>query len=138
MSCRGPFLFSVVVAFPRHATDVIGTEGAMGAIFRRLEGRNGRAEIPRLGVRAATLSSWTLTRRDGAEAEFYDLHAVCSMVLSALFTDPEYGREVVVFVQLGKGQSYRLDPQPGQRMVLQGKSLLMEKVRLVREQGSQS
>lgn len=107
----------------------------MGAIYRRLEGRNGRAEIPRLGLRVASFSSWTLTRQSdaGPEADFYDLHAICAMVLPALFNDPEYGPEVEVVVQLGKGQSYRLDlVGPGQRMVLQGKSLIMNRVKLCR------
>lgn len=109
----------------------------MPALWKRVEGRYGRIEIPDLGALIANTSSWTLTRRGNVEdkpgdpeAEFFDLHAVLSFVNTALFNDPEYTKEVLL--QRGKGRMEQVVQEPGQRTVLTGRSLVMEKVKLCR------
>jgi hypothetical protein len=102
------------------------------AIFRKIDGRYGRIEVPFLGALIGNINSWTLTRRAdrGPDSELFDLHAALSFVNEAMFHDPDY--EKVVFVRGGKGQEYRLEQVSGQRTVLQGRSLIMERVTLCR------
>lgn len=110
----------------------------MPALWKRVQGQHGRVDIPDLGALIGKTSSWTLTRRGEAdpgrdpEADFYDLHAVLEFVNEALFADDEYTKKVTI--QMGKGQTYWLQPQegPGQRTVLVGRTLTMERVALVR------
>jgi hypothetical protein len=102
------------------------------AIFRRIEGRHGRIEVPFLGALIGDISNWTLTRRAdrGSDSEYYDLHAVLSFVNPAMFNDPDYDKSVII--RGGKGQTYRVDQVPGQQTVLQGRVLTMERVALCR------
>lgn len=104
----------------------------MPLFYKRLEGPNGRIEVPHLGLLIGRIAHWTLTRRadTGADADFFDLHAHLAMVNPALFNDPEYEYEVIV--QFGKGvggRSHRIVQEPGQRTALEGRSLVMERVK---------
>ena len=103
----------------------------MPPIFKRIEGRKGRIDIPFIGAVVGNIISFTLTRRAdrGPEAEFYDFHAALSFISEALFNDDDYQKRVIVVV--GK-RPFRLDPAegPGQRTALQGRSLVMERVAL--------
>lgn len=109
----------------------------MPALWKRVQGQHGRVDIPDLGALIGKTSSWTLTRRGSEdpgrdpEADFYDFHAVLEFVNEALFADDEYTKRVTI--QMGKGQTYCLEPQgTGQRTSLVGRSLNMERVALVR------
>ena len=74
----------------------------------------------------------------GPESDLYDLHAVCSFIQKALFEDPGYQK--LILIQPGRGRAYRLVPVegPGQRTVLSGRSLIMERVALRNVQDSSS
>lgn len=110
----------------------------MPGVFKRITGHHGRIEIPDLGAVIGETVSWTATRRGDdensrdPEAEFYDFRAELRFVNDVLFNDPDY--EKLVIINAGKGQSYRLEPVPGdgQRTVLTGRVLVMERVRTCR------
>jgi len=109
----------------------------MAYIFKRLTGRRynnrpaGIVDIPFLGAKVGELDNWTLTRRGdiGPDAGLYDLRALFSFVSEALWHDGEYPKRITI--NLTPTKQYRLEQLPDQRTVLQGKSLLMESVRLV-------
>lgn len=110
----------------------------MPALWKRVQGQHGRVDIPDLGAIIGKTSSWTLTRRGGEEpgrnpeSDFFNFHAVLEFVNEALFTDDEYTKRVTI--QMGKGQTYWLEPQEGpeQRTVLVGRNLTIERVALCR------
>lgn len=106
----------------------------MPLFYKRLEGPNGKIEVPHLGMLIGKIAHWTLTRRadTGVESDYWDLHAHLAMVNPAIFSDPDYEHEVIV--QFGKGvggRSHRIIQEPGQRTALEGKSLIMERVKTV-------
>lgn len=110
----------------------------MPAVFKRTSGFHGKILIPDLGAVIGETATWTLTRRGSEErsrdpeAEFFDFRADLKFVNDALFNDPDYEKRVII--QAGKGQAYRLEPVdgPGQRTVLTGRNLIMERVRTCR------
>ena len=114
----------------------------MPGIFKVSSGFHGKVEIPDLGAVIAETASWRLVRRGDAEAnskdpeaELYDLRADLKFVNEALFNDPDYEKRIVLVAGRGQAsQSYRIDPVegPGQRTMLSGRSLVMERVRPVR------
>lgn len=82
------------------------------------------------------MSNWTVTRRsdEGPESEFYNLHATMDWANAALFNDPDYATKRKITVSLTRGgRTYVVEPVegPGQRTVLNGKSLIVDRVRLV-------
>jgi len=105
----------------------------MPALFGRYEPLRGSIDIPRLGAPVAEIVNGTLIRRarEGPESDLFDLRATLGSVHVALFNDPEYEKRVQV--RLGK-LSWVLEPEPGpgQRTALTGKTLTMERVRMVR------
>ncbi len=88
----------------------------------------GVVDIPFLGAKVGELQSWTLTRRgdEGPDADLYNLHAVFSFVVDALWDDPDYTKRVVVSVSPHK--HYRLDQGQGFATVRAGRSLVIEGV----------
>ena len=116
------------------------TEEPVPGIQRLITGFHGKVEIPDLGAVIGETSTWRLMRRGDTdnnprdpEADYYNLSADLRFVNDALFNDPDYEKRVTV--QAGKGQSYVLEPVPGpgQRTVLNGRNLVMERVRLCRQ-----
>lgn len=105
----------------------------MPGVFRQIGNVRGRIEVPHLGALIGNIQSGTLTRRgdEGPESDFYDLNAVLAWVTAAMFNDADYPKQVIV--QLSRSRAYILEPQvgPGQRTVLTGRSLVMERVKLV-------
>lgn len=107
----------------------------MPSVFKRKTGFHGRIEIPDLGAVIGETATWVLTRRGNdengrdPEASYYDFHADLKFVNEALFKDSDYEKRVVIHA--GKGQSYEIVPVigPGQRTVLTGRSLVMERIR---------
>jgi hypothetical protein len=94
----------------------------------------GWMEIEHLGAKVGDFASWSLRRRgeEGEDAALYDLRAVFRTISRALFDDPEYADWRRVTVVISSTKQYRLDQVVGMRTVLNGTSLLMEGVRLVK------
>lgn len=111
----------------------------MPGIHKLMTGFHGKVEIPDLGAVIAEIANWRLMRRGSdensrdPEADYYNLDADLKFVNEALFNDPDYEKRVTV--QLGKGQSYVLEPVegPGQRTALNGRKLVIERVRPCRQ-----
>lgn len=99
--------------------------------FGRIEGRDGRIEIPTLAAPIGELSSYSLTRRadQGTEAGYYNFHGILKWVVEALWLDTDYTKRVIV-KHPGGGVEYLIVPVegPGQRTALSGKSLVMDRV----------
>lgn len=106
----------------------------MGYLFKTIRSGQykpaGTVEIPFLGAKVGELAQWTLQRRgdSGPDAGLYDLHAAFSFVSEALWNDEEY--EKVVFVNLSPQRQYRLEQAPGYATVREGRSLLMQGVKI--------
>lgn len=112
----------------------------MPFLFASIRGTNGTIDVPRLGVPIAELDGWSLTRRgdigvegSGTEPEgnYFDLIAQLKRVTEGIFRDPEYTKRVILVL---KGQKYLVTQAPGQRTALTGRSLVMEKVEIVKWQ----
>jgi hypothetical protein len=110
---------------------------AMGYLFKTIRSGPllkpaGTVEIPFLGAKVGELNQWTLQRRGdtGPEAGLYDLHASFSFVSDALWNDDEY--EKVIFLNLNQTTQYRLEKDPASRTVREGRSLLIERVKIWR------
>jgi hypothetical protein len=110
-------------------------------LYGRMNGFQGRIEIPDLGAVIGEMSTWTLTRRGNTtensrdpEADNYDLTADLRFVNEALFGDADYEKRIII--QAGRGQSYVIEPVegPGQRTALNGRKLVMERVRPCRQE----
>ena len=108
----------------------------MGYLVKSLSGRSyknrpaGVVDIPFLGAKVGEFDSWSLRRRgdEGSDAGLYDLQASLSFISKPLWEDDEYEKRVVV--ALSPTNQYRLEQVPEMRTVLQGKSLLIEGVKL--------
>ena len=108
----------------------------MGYLFKSLTGQSyknrpaGVVDIPFLGAKVGEFESWSLRRRgeEGPDAGLYDLRASFSFLSRPLWEDDEYEKRVVV--SLSPTNQYRLDQVPEMRTDLQGKSLLIEGVKL--------
>ena len=102
----------------------------MPSIFKRIEGRRGNVAVPSIGLEIGSLDYWSLTRREDTPSgvEEWDLRAAFSYVNAFAF---EKRVDKKVFVWLGDpkrgGKQFRLEETTG-RTVLDGRSLLMEKV----------
>jgi hypothetical protein len=88
----------------------------------------GLVEIPFLGAKVGEFASWTLQRRgdQDPEAGLYDLHAVFAFVSEALWSDEDYGKEILL--NLSPSRQFRVLQESGMRTVLTDKTLLMEGV----------
>ena len=104
-------------------------------LYRRIEGRRGKVEIPFLGTLCGEINHWTVVRRaeTGPESELYNFHATLQWVNAALFNDPDYATKRKISVTIARGgRVYVVVPVEGegQRTVLTGKSLIVDRVRL--------
>lgn len=104
----------------------------MPSIFKRIEGRYGKVMVPTIGLEVGSMEYWSLTRREDTPSgvEEWDLRAVFSYVNAFAF---EKRADKQVSIWLGNprsgGQQFRLEETSG-RTVLEGKSLLMERMTL--------
>jgi len=111
-------------------------------LYSRIDGLQGRIDIADLGAHIGDFVTATLTRRGDVagnprdpEGNYYDLHAVLRFVQKALLEDPDYEPIVTVWQKKNPRRRWVLESQPGpkQRMVLQNRSFIMERVRLVEQ-----
>ena len=101
-------------------------------LFKRISGIYGTVNIPSIGLNIATMSSWSLQRREDTPpgSGEWDLRAVFSFINQYAWDKEGYKKEIIVTIGNQKnGTQYRLTPTTG-RMVLDGKSLLIEGVQL--------
>lgn len=103
-----------------------------GFRFNKVEGREGSVTIPRIGALIGTMQSWRLNRRgdDGPSGGLFDLRAVFSYVNPHLFNDPEYAPDLRIRIQFSRGKEYECEVQSGSKVVLEGRSLVIEGVKL--------
>lgn len=105
----------------------------MPSIFRRVEGRYGKIAVPSIGLEVGTMEYWLLARREDtpSASEAWDLRAVFSYINRYTFEKPGLDRWITIWLGDPKrgGRQYRLQETDG-RTVLDGRSLLMEKVTL--------
>jgi hypothetical protein len=102
-----------------------------GLIFSRVEGREGEIRIPALGALIGQFQKWSLVRRgqDSPGEGLYDLRAELSYVNPHLWNDPDYTK--VIRITFSRGKQYRLEQTlEGARVALEGRSLLVEGVKL--------
>jgi hypothetical protein len=101
-------------------------------LFKQITGIYGSVTIPAVGLNIGTMGSWTLTRREETPPELgeWDLHAEFSYINEFAWSAEGYAKEItVVLGHPKKGTQYRLELTDG-RTVLDGRSLLIEGVRL--------
>lgn len=105
----------------------------MPSIFNHMEGRHGNVDAPSIGLNIGLMEYWSLTRREDTPSgvEVWDLHAVFSYVNKFAFERPGINRVVTVWLGNPRrgGKQFRLE-ETGGRTDLDGRSLLMEKVKL--------
>lgn len=104
----------------------------MPSVFRRIEGKHGKVAVPSIGLEIGQMEYWLLTRREDTPSgsEEWDLRAAFSYINAFAF---EKRADRVVSIWLGDprrgGEQFRLEVATG-RTVLDGRSLLMERVKL--------
>lgn len=103
-----------------------------GYTLKSMRGIEGEVTLPALGAVIGTMQKWSLTRReDGSRNSGYRLHAVFSYLNPLLFNESSLTKQITVAIRdrdRSVNKQYRLEPVPGQRMVLEGMSLLIEGV----------
>lgn len=103
-----------------------------GLTFKRIDGVIGSVVIPEIGLEIGTMANWTLSRREETPPELgeWDLRAVFSFINEYAFRADEWRKEFRITLGSKRhGKQYRLEPTIG-RTVLDGRSLLIEGVRL--------
>lgn len=103
--------------------------------FKRLyslpgNGTSGKIDVPAMGLLIAEIRSWELTRREEVlpgEGEF-TFRASFEHISDWLFNDKDLDHRIVI--EIGRGKQYRLETDDDTRTVLDGLSLLMERVKL--------
>lgn len=103
-----------------------------GLTFKRIDGVIGTVVIPEIGLEIGTMANWTLSRREETPPTLgeWDLRAVFSFINEYAFHAEEWKKQFVVTLGSKRnGKQYRLEPTIG-RMVLDGRSLLIEGVRM--------
>lgn len=105
-------------------------------MFKSIKGREGVIRIVALGAVIGQTSSWELTREKvGDESTaFFTFRAQLQYINPALFGDTDYHPKVFVTTgkdpQTRKPKQYRLEQAEGRKTSLEGRSLLMEGVKL--------
>ena len=92
----------------------------------------GKIDVPALGLLIAEISGWELTRREEVppgKGE-YIFRASFDHISDWLFNDEDLDHRIVI--EIGRGQQYRLETDDDARTVLDGRSLLIEGVKLCR------
>ena len=110
--------------------------------FNSITGKEGTIKIVELGAVIGQFSSWRLSRErvpgaDDKFTEFYTFRGECHYINPALFKDEDYDPVVFIVTQRNpktkQVTQFRLDQDKGNRRSLDGRRLLMEGCRLVRE-----
>jgi hypothetical protein len=100
--------------------------------FKRIWGELGKIDVPAVGLLVGEMTRWDLQRREEispGKGE-YDLRASFSTLSGWMLSDPSLRTRIVI--EIGRGQQYRLDADDDARTVLDGRSLLIEGVKLCR------
>lgn len=103
----------------------------MQTFWKNISGVGGGIEVPFIGIHVGTIGAWSLKRRgdEGRDAALFDLHASLLFVNQAIWSDPEFEKEVIL--DLGRGRPrYKIEQEPEFKTVLSGKMLTMEGVTL--------
>lgn len=101
-------------------------------LFKKITGIYGSVTIPSVGLNIGTMGQWTLTRREDSPPGVgeWDLRAVFSYLNEYAWKSDGWSKEIKVILGHPKtGKEYRLEPTDG-RTVLDGRSLLIEGVKL--------
>lgn len=109
-----------------------------GFFLRKLDGVYGSVVIPKIGLTIATMTSWSLSRREDAPPESgeWNLRAVFSYLNEFAWNSPDWGKDIQLTVGNQRtGKILRLIPAEGGRTVLDGKSLMIEGAHLVNAEG---
>lgn len=111
-----------------------------GYVLKSLRGIEGQITVPSIGAHLGTFQKWTLQRReDGPSRQSgYRLTAFLSYVNPMLFNGILEGKipltmQITIAIRDRErtvNKQYRLDVMPGERMVLDGMSLLCEGVEI--------
>lgn len=114
----------------------------MGYLFRIIRSGPmhpaGVVDVEFLGAKVGELDNWTLTRRGdiGPDAGLYDLRAVFSFVVDALWNDTEYAKRIVLYItNTPPKRRLIVHQQPGFPTTLVTRNLLMEGVTITEERG---
>ena len=94
-------------------------------------GPTGKVDVPAVGLLIGEIGSWDLTRREGEVSPDkgpYVLRASFLHVSEWLFNDESLAKRIVI--EIGRGKQYRLEADDDARTVLDGRSLLIEGVKL--------
>lgn len=111
-----------------------------GYVLKSLRGIEGQITVPSIGAHIGTFLKWTLQRReDGPSNSGYRLTAFLSYVNPMLFNGIQEGKipltmQITIAIRDRErtvNKQYRLELMPGERMVLDGMSLLCEGVDIV-------
>jgi hypothetical protein len=102
------------------------------SVFKRIEGKHGKVSVPSVGLEIGQMEYWLLTRREDtpSKGEAWDLRAVFSYINQFAFTNrPD--REVRIWLGDPRrgGKQFRFE-ETGGRTALDGRNLLMERVKL--------
>lgn len=105
----------------------------MPEIWKRWEGKYGKVAVPSIGLEIGLMDYWMLTRREDtpSASEAWDLRAIFSYINQFAWEKRQADRWVQVSLGDPKrgARQYRLE-ETGGRTVLDGRSLLMERVKL--------
>lgn len=99
-------------------------------------GPAGKIDVPAVGLLIAEITSWFLDRREKEEGEpgdaeeTFNFRASFESIQEWLFNDESLDHRIVI--EIGRGEQYRLEAVDDARTVLDGRSLLIEGVRLCR------
>ena len=103
-----------------------------GYTLKSMRGVEGAVTVPSIGMEIGTMMKWSLARReDGSRNSGYRLHAVFSYLNPMFFNESSLTKVITVAIRdrdRSVNKQYRLEPIPGQKMVLEGMSLLIEGV----------
>jgi hypothetical protein len=103
-----------------------------GYTLKSMKGVEGEITVPSLGMVIGTMMKWSLTRReDGSRSSGYRLHAVFSYLNPMFFNEESLTKQITIALRdrdRKVNKEFRLEPIPGQKMALEGMSLLIEGV----------
>lgn len=98
------------------------------SIFRRLEGRGGKAVIKGLGSLVGEVVSWEATKPEESTSGLYKLKVQFGFLVPSLLLDPDYNDGKELHLALSKNRMIKVLLDNPERMALNGKILTMEGV----------
>lgn len=114
------------ISSPRHLEE----DPEIGIFTSKIEGTRGEIWVPELGVLVAEMKRPLLLRRraeNGQDPGQFDLHAAVSYFQQALWDDPDFTKEITVY--LGK-EPLKVELLPTTNVVRVEQSLRMEGVKV--------